>query len=249
MKFLKSQYGFQNSIFTEIKKKTGNMSHQDIHGIHVWVFMSNNLLIYNLKLEICVLNKILFSHRTHGCYISRYAISGWNEADQDIAFNKENLKLEARTNLGKHTPESQKGKADVHALVLIFQPFRGKWVQTLGCSLSRGSASGNTLQKLLIECIILCENAGLRVDAITTDGATWNRSIWRMFGLTEIAVSAPHIVDANRRLRFISDFPHLIKCVRNFFIKHGQLEGIGVNELNVKEKKRNSFSDLNKLSH
>ena len=35
MKFLKSQYGFQNSIFTGIKKKTENMSPQDADGIHV----------------------------------------------------------------------------------------------------------------------------------------------------------------------------------------------------------------------
>ena len=78
----------------------------------------------------------------------------------------------------------------------MFLPFRGKWVQTLGFFLSSGSASGKTLHKLLIECIILCENAGLRVDAITTDGATWNRSMWRIFGLTETAVSIPHIVQA-----------------------------------------------------
>ena len=153
-----------------------------------------------------------------------------------LHFNKQNLKLEGFNNLGKHTPDNQKGKAG--ALFLMFQPFRGKWVQTLGCFLSRGSASGKMLRKLLMECIILWETAGLWVNAITMDGATWNRSMWRIFGLNETAVSVPHIVDGKRRLWFISDFPHLIKCVCNFFIKHGQREGIWVNEQNVEEQKK-----------
>ena len=53
MQFLKSQYGFQNSIIAGIKKKTENMSPQDVH---LWIFMSNILLIHTLKLEIRVLN-------------------------------------------------------------------------------------------------------------------------------------------------------------------------------------------------
>lgn len=77
------------------------------------------------------------------------------------------------------------------------------------------------LYKLLIECISLSEKAGLRIDAVTCDGATWNRAMWDMFGVTKETVSVEHIIDENRRLWFLSDFPHLIKCLRNFLIQLG----------------------------
>ena len=62
----------------------------------------------------------------------------------------------------------------------MFQPFRGKWVQTLGCFLSKGSANGTVLHQILMEAIILAAKAGLKVDAIANDGASWNRSMWEL---------------------------------------------------------------------
>lgn len=110
----------------------------------------------------------------------------------------------------------------------MFQPFKGKWVQTLGCFLSSGSASGTVLHQLIMECIILAEKSGFKIDAVASDGASWNRSMWDKFGVTEAEVSIPHIIDPERRLWFFSDFPHLIKYFRNFFTKHTRYQGIWV---------------------
>lgn len=145
-----------------------------------------------------------------------------------LTFNRRNLQIEGFTNLGKYTPKQQVGKRGDHALVFIFQPFKDKWVQTLGCFLSLGSASGAILYQLVMECIILIEKSGFKVDAVASDGASWNRSMWDKFGVTEEEVSVPHIIDSERRLWFFSDFPHLVKCLRNFFSKHNQYEGIWV---------------------
>lgn len=145
-----------------------------------------------------------------------------------IHFDEMNLKFEGFTYLGNYTPENQTNQAGDHALVMLFQPFKGKWVQSLGCFLSKGCAPGKVLHKLITECIILTENAGLKIDAIVSDGASWNRSMWTQFGVNEEEVSIEHIVDSSRRLWFVSDFPHLVKCVRNFLIKHGLLEAIWV---------------------
>lgn len=82
--------------------------------------------------------------------------------------------------------------------MIMFQPFRGKWMQTLGCFLSKGSVSGTALHQILMECIVLTERAGLRVDGITTDGASWNRTMWTKFGVTEDDVSVKYITDSNR---------------------------------------------------
>lgn len=145
-----------------------------------------------------------------------------------LSFNKEKLNLEGFTNLGKYTPEKQKNKKGDHALVVMFQPFKGKWVQTLGCFLSCGSASGTVLHQILLESIILAERAGLKVDGIASDGASWNRSMWDKFGVTEDNVSVKHPVDERRKLWMFSDFPHLIKCLRNFFTKHKKYDTIWV---------------------
>ena len=93
--------------------------------------------------------------------------------------------MEGFTDLGKYTPKHQQGQKGDHALVVMFQPFKGKRVQTLGCFLSKGSANGTVLHQILIEAIILAERADLKVAAIANDGASWNRAMWYLFGVTE----------------------------------------------------------------
>ena len=150
------------------------------------------------------------------------------KVSKTIGFNCNNLQIKGFTNLGKYTPKKQAVKKGDHALVFMFQPFKGKWVQALACFLSCGSASGAVLHQLIMECIILVEKSGFKVDGVTSDGASWNRSMWEKFGVTEEEVSVPHIMDPERRLWFFSDFPHLIKCLRNFFSKHNKYDSIWV---------------------
>lgn len=48
---------------------------------------------------------------------------------------------------------------------------------------SKGNIKAEMLAKLLLEAILLSEQAGLFVDFVSCDGATWNRSMWRSFGI------------------------------------------------------------------
>jgi len=128
---------------------------------------------------------------------------------------KKTLKINGFTDLGKHTPEHQKNIRGDHALVIMFQPFRGKWVQAVACFLSKGAANSSVLHQIIIEAIVLLEKSGFFVDVVTTDGAQWNRSMWNKFGITESVVSCEHICDEKIRLWFMSDSPHLIKNFRN----------------------------------
>lgn len=41
----------------------------------------------------------------------------------------------------------------------------------------------NILSKILLEATILAEKSGLFVDYWTSDGAPWNRSLWKLFGI------------------------------------------------------------------
>lgn len=105
-----------------------------------------------------------------------------------------------------------------------FQPFSGKWVQPIACFLSKGNANADELTKLVLEATILLEKCNLLVDAVVTDGASWNRSMWTKFGVTEENPSAEHPCDHTRRLWFISDFPHLLKCMRNCQTPDGDIK-------------------------
>lgn len=81
------------------------------------------------------------------------------------------------------------------------------------------------LTKIILEATLLCEQAGLHVDYICCDGATWNRAMWHRMGIhgscKDVRCKVVHPCDKQRFLYFVSDFPHLVKCVRNMMMKHG----------------------------
>ncbi|CAG5078808.1 Similar to T: Transposable element P transposase (Drosophila melanogaster) [Cotesia congregata] len=58
------------------------------------------------------------------------------------------------------------------------------------------------------------ENSEINVDAVVMDGASWNRGVWKIFGVNENNISCEHPYDSSRRLWMISDFHHLVKCFR-----------------------------------
>lgn len=59
----------------------------------------------------------------------------------------------------------------------------GKWMQILGVFSSKSNVKANVLAKIVLEATLLCEQAGLFVDGVTCDAASWNRSMWRIFGI------------------------------------------------------------------
>lgn len=135
------------------------------------------------------------------------------QLSEGIAFNKSSKLVEGLVNLGKYTPENQANQMGDHALVLMYQPFQGTWYQTLGAFCSKGAASGEILEKLILEAICLCEKAGFHVDGVVSDAGPWNRVMWKLFGIHKKKCSCTHPVDRQRKLFFFSDFPHLMKSI------------------------------------
>lgn len=90
---------------------------------------------------------------------------------------------------------------------------------------SSGNVKADLLTKIVTEAIILCEQSGLLVDYVCCDGASWNRAMWHNFGVhgsaTSVRCKAAHPSDSSRFVYFISDVPHLVKCVRNQMMKTG----------------------------
>lgn len=89
----------------------------------------------------------------------------------------------------------------------------------MACFLSKNSVTSNILHKLIIEALVLLKNAGFVATSVVMDGAQWNRGTWKLFGIAENKLWCPHPADESRKLWFISDFPHLIKCLRNCIVK------------------------------
>lgn len=153
-----------------------------------------------------------------------------------IHFLPDQLKLLGFTDLGKYTPEEQKKERADHALVCLFKPFRGKFVQNIAAFLSKGAANGEVLSNIVLEAIALLESCGFFVDAVVSDGATWNRNMWKRLGLQgeeascehpcnlqEEASSCEKNISSSRRLWMISDFSHLVKNLRNFLFSREEI--------------------------
>ncbi|KAH7979238.1 hypothetical protein HPB49_008804 [Dermacentor silvarum] len=133
--------------------------------------------------------------------------------------------IEGFVDIGQLTPATAKHKVADHGMVIMFVPFNGKWTQILASFATQGNMKGNLLSKVMLEAVILAEKAGLFVDFITCDGAAWNRNMWATMGIHATVSSTKckvqHPVDNKRSLHFISDFPHLVKCIRNGLLKSG----------------------------
>ncbi|XP_074112432.1 uncharacterized protein LOC141536087 [Cotesia typhae] len=93
---------------------------------------------------------------------------------EGVYFDSQEMKFNGFVDLGEHTPEDLRNKTADHALVFKFVPFQGRWVQALGCFLSKSACKSEPLHKLILECIILMENSGICIDAVVMDGASWN---------------------------------------------------------------------------
>lgn len=121
--------------------------------------------------------------------------------------------------LGAYTPKEEKQLPCDHGLVVMFVPLTGSWSQILGTFATRTNIKGELLAKIVLEATILAEKAGLFVNYVTCDAATWNRKMWRIMGVRanskEVIAKRVHPSDDKRSLYFLSDFPHLVKNIRN----------------------------------
>lgn len=132
-----------------------------------------------------------------------------------LSFDKNTKKIIGLVDIGEFTPEAEKDQPGDHILEVLFQPHRGDWVQSLGVFLTRSNCKGDILSKIVLETVALSEKAGLLVDGVSTDGASWNRVMWSIFGIDKDTCSCQHPIREDCQLFFFSDWSHLLKCARN----------------------------------
>lgn len=105
------------------------------------------MVCHKIRVEVKKLSQFLLSIYVYELYNVKPYFSGALLIDEmkispRSTFDRYKMEVTGFTDLGKYTPELQKNKLGDHALVLLFQPFQGKWVQAVGTFLSRGCATG-----------------------------------------------------------------------------------------------------------
>jgi len=141
------------------------------------------------------------------------------QISKNIDFRVDTGKMVGFVDFGHLTQEEHTYQEGDHALVFLFQPHMGGWVQTIGSFCSAGTTPTAVLAKLILKAIILLENCGAKVDGLVSDGASTNRAALASFGFSGCKQnpvnSMANPCDDQRTIYFFCDMPHLLKTIRN----------------------------------
>ncbi|KAH7935322.1 hypothetical protein HPB52_005929 [Rhipicephalus sanguineus] len=97
--------------------------------------------------------------------------------------NSRTLSYEGLVDQGEQNMKS-KDLAD-HALVFMFCPFTDSYAQPVAVFASKNAMRGIVLCQLLLQTIVLLEEAGAFIDGVVYDGASTNRTMWKHLGISE----------------------------------------------------------------
>ena len=92
-----------------------------------------------------------------------------------------------------------------------------KWKQPLAYFLTAGTVKPETLQRLTGICLDKLEKIGLYPKALVCNQGSSNCSF--LHKLEKVSIEKPYIVQNNKKVSVIYDPPHLLKNMRNNFMK------------------------------
>ena len=104
-----------------------------------------------------------------------------------------------------------------HALVFMVWGLHAKYKQPLGYFLTAGTVKAEALQKLMRSFLDKLEAIGLHTKALICDQGSNNRSFLQK--LKKVSIDKPCIVHNTNKVYTVYDPPHLLKNVRNNFMK------------------------------
>lgn len=96
----------------------------------------------------------------------------WSRVEVDA---KQKLKIIGFTDLGDETPITRADKEEDYALVQLFQPFRRLYIHTTCCYIFTERSNYTHF--------INSAFRSLYVNAVVTEGANWNRGVWKLNGV------------------------------------------------------------------
>ena len=114
-------------------------------------------------------------------------------------------------------PEGRENKGANRALVFMLRGLQSKFKQTIGYFFSQNACPGSTLEKLLKSTLDKVEEMGFRVRVVIGDVGSSNVSMVKKLGITE---EKPYFHHNGKKIFFMYDPPHLLKCTRNNLSSH-----------------------------
>lgn len=218
LKSSKAAPGFCNSFFTNFQRSLEKIS-TIIPG------SENGILSFD---EMQVKTAIGVSYKT--MTFDGLVDYGDTITIEDVEKAKKNRKGK-KVKKEKTEEDILKDRQADHALVLMFSSLKASFHQPIAFFATKGACPAMILAKLIITAIAQLEKHGAKVQAIVCDGAQTNRGLWKEFGLKaeagkQVVCSFPNPIetDSLRRINFVSDVPHLFKCVRNKLYNSGTFE-------------------------
>ena len=155
----------------------------------------------------------------------RYGTVIWDEMSirKDLKWDSKMLRWNGVINFGSDIKEAAEQGLTDHVLVLVFRPFRQKWIQPIGWFASKGAANQHVLSEIIMKAIILLHRSGAIVKATVCDGHSSNKAALLKMGVSGKkgkSNSFEHPLDENIKIYAFIDVPHLIKCTRNQFLNY-----------------------------
>lgn len=226
---LSAEFGFnQFALECIIKKNLKNKPLSERYGSLMWDEMS---IIQDLHYDQHTFKYKGFTYLYESkeqCEVDPDNLSALNKEWQEDASDEKDNKQQEDASDEKNEEEPNTSIPDLadHALVLIFRPYKEKWIQPIAVFASKNAASGAQLQKIILKAMILLEENGARVLSTVCDGSQPNNTLWTLFGIhgctndsVVINNKMKHPI-ADSDVFFLRDVPHLFKCIRNHIFNH-----------------------------
>ncbi|XP_045036372.1 uncharacterized protein LOC123477088 isoform X5 [Daphnia magna] len=101
----------------------------------------------------------------------------WDEVSlkKDLTWHATRLEWHGIVDFGEDIEAPIKNGIATHALVLMFRPYKGNWVQPFACFASENAASAIILHEVIVKAIVLLYNHSAIVKNVVCDGCSSNK--------------------------------------------------------------------------
>lgn len=84
----------------------------------------------------------------------------WDEVSlkKDLTWHSKRLEWHGFVDFGEEIESAVKNGIATHALVLMFRPYKGSWVQPFACFASLNAASSTILHEVILKATVLLYN-------------------------------------------------------------------------------------------
>lgn len=145
----------------------------------------------------------------------------------DMTFDQQLLEWHGVEDYGDGLKECvERGIAD-HALVFMFRPYEGDWIQPFACFATKGAAKGEILFELLTKAVCLLFNNMAIVKNFVSDGHQSNKRVANLLGIKTTNPGKSyflHPLDQSSRIYWFVDVPHSLKTIRNHVFTHKSVQ-------------------------